>query len=128
MLQNLYLSRYCQWLGFLTLAISAFTWWLDLSGIVPACIFCRTERTAMGLLGIMMILPHCRYLTVLLTCCFAAIGLHAVSAHLFLQLKQMTFTWLYTGLATSALLIISAQLIVIVERASARLGMLALDR
>ena len=116
MLQNFVLSRYCRFLGILALLVAGVTWWLDLSEVVPACIFCRSQRTAIGFLGLLMLLPHYRYLTPMLTIAIASMGLHASCAHLLLHFKKMTFTWTYTGLATAALLIMSVQLIILIER------------
>ncbi len=117
MFSNLKISHYCRLLGGIAIFISVFTWWIDLSGLVSACIFCRTERTVIGLLGIVMMLPHCRYITLLFATALAAMGLQTTSAHILLHLKQLSFTWLYTGMALSALFLMSGQLLVIIERA-----------
>lgn len=41
----------------ITILISLITWSMDLLTLVHACISCRIERTIMGLLGIIMLLP-----------------------------------------------------------------------
>jgi protein-S-isoprenylcysteine O-methyltransferase Ste14 len=43
--------------GGLAVLLSAATWTVDLTGLVYVCPFCRTQRTVIGLLGIMMMLP-----------------------------------------------------------------------
>ena len=115
MLNSFVVSRYIRLLGWLAIAISVFTWWLDLSGIVNTCPFCRTERTMIGLLGLVMVLPHWRYVTVFLTIVFAALGLSTASQHLFLMIKNGHFSF-NTPFVIGALCIISGQLLVLVER------------
>ncbi len=45
-------------LGAIALVIAIITWAVDISGLVYACPYCRTQRTAIGLLGILMMLPR----------------------------------------------------------------------
>ncbi|PJE80882.1 hypothetical protein CI610_00130 [invertebrate metagenome] len=122
--QNLLLSDYCRVLGIIALMICGITWWIDLSGIVSTCPFCRTERTVIGLLGVVMCFPHCRYLTILIACGFAAMGIHTASAQLLLHIKNLSFTWLHTGMAVAALFMMCGQLLVLFERAWLRHGLL----
>lgn len=37
--------------------ISIITWWMDYSGLVYECPYCRTQRTVIGVLGILLLLP-----------------------------------------------------------------------
>lgn len=55
-----WLSRNLRLLGVLAIMISAFTWWLDLSGLVYECVYCRTQRTAIGIVGLILLLPDPR--------------------------------------------------------------------
>ncbi len=116
MLNRVLLSNYCRLIGAVTLSVSLITWWMDLADIVSVCIFCRTQRTALGLLGLIMLLPHYRYLTILLASAVACVGLNASAEHLFLQFKRMSLSWTYTDLAMAALLIMCLQLIAIFEK------------
>lgn len=44
-------------IGFIALLISILAWVSDLTGAVYECPYCRTQRTVIGLLGIILMLP-----------------------------------------------------------------------
>lgn len=44
-------------LGLVAIAISVATWAMELSGLVYVCPYCRTQRTVIGLLGLLMLTP-----------------------------------------------------------------------
>ena len=41
----------------LAIIISVATWWMDFAGLVYECPYCRTQRTVIGVLGVIMLLP-----------------------------------------------------------------------
>lgn len=43
--------------GLIAIALCIWAWWVDLAGIAYVCPFCRVQRTIIGLLGVMMLLP-----------------------------------------------------------------------
>lgn len=45
-------------LGLISIAIALATWAVDIGGLVYACPYCRTQRTMIGLLGLLMLLPR----------------------------------------------------------------------
>ncbi|MGQ3017406.1 hypothetical protein [Phenylobacterium sp.] len=45
-------------LGLIAIAISIATWALELTGLVYVCPYCRTQRTVIGLLGLLMVTPN----------------------------------------------------------------------
>ncbi len=45
-------------LGLIAIAISIATWTLELTGLVYVCPYCRTQRTVIGLLGLLMLTPN----------------------------------------------------------------------
>ncbi|MBW0150930.1 MAG: hypothetical protein KXJ53_06925 [Phenylobacterium sp.] len=45
-------------LGLIAIAISALTWTAELTGMVYVCPYCRTQRTVIGLLGLLMLTPN----------------------------------------------------------------------
>ena len=45
-------------LGFIAIAISIVTWTMELTGMVYVCPYCRTQRTVIGLIGLLMITPN----------------------------------------------------------------------
>jgi len=55
-----WLRRNLRTLGIIAILICVATWWVDLSGWVYECVYCRTQRTAIGLVGLIMLLPNPR--------------------------------------------------------------------
>jgi len=55
-----FLTNNLRLLGALAILVCAVTWWIDLAGWVYECVYCRTQRTAIGLVGILMVLPDPR--------------------------------------------------------------------
>lgn len=49
------------WVGVLAILISAGTWTVDLVELVYNCPFCRAQRTVIGLLGLLLLLPNLRF-------------------------------------------------------------------
>ena len=47
-------------LGMFAIFLGVFTWALDLTGWVHECVYCRTQRTAIALLGVLLTLPDPR--------------------------------------------------------------------
>ena len=70
------LLRYRIVLGILALIVCAATWALDLTELVYECPFCRAQRTVIGLLGLIILLPWLRHwLSRYLAAIFAVFGL-----------------------------------------------------
>ena len=70
------LLRYRIVLGVLALIVCAATWALDLTELVYECPFCRAQRTVIGLLGLIILLPWYRHwLSRYLAAIFAVFGL-----------------------------------------------------
>ncbi|KTC87704.1 MULTISPECIES: hypothetical protein [Legionella] len=97
-------------LGLISLAISLATWSLDLSHLVINCIYCRNERTIIGLLGILLLLPIYPYITSYLSLAFGFYGASVCAQHIMLIMKNSHFTSPQLPLAIAALLIIIGQL------------------
>ena len=51
------LLKHSALLGALAIALSIVTWTMDLAGIVAVCPYCRVQRTAIGCLGALMLIP-----------------------------------------------------------------------
>lgn len=84
------LTRNLRWLGLFAIFLCVSTWALDLAELVHPCVYCRTQRTAIGLVGVIMMLPDprlwwARYLAVVL--CF--FGANISVAQLFLIVKSV---------------------------------------
>lgn len=66
-------------LGAAAILLSLLTWTVDLTGLVYACPYCRVQRTVIGLLGILLMLPDpahwaVRYLSAVLALFGAAVA------------------------------------------------------
>src|ERR1700722_7315989 len=107
------LVRYIRPLGLLAMTISIGTWALELMHLVEVCPYCQTERTMIGFLGILMILPHYRYLSPLLTMVLGMFGIHIACAQIFMHTKIYDFANMFTVLAACALFILSAQMLLL---------------
>jgi hypothetical protein len=85
-----FLFRNLRLLGVLAILVCIVTWWIDLSGMVHECVYCRTQRTAIGLVGFIMLLPDprrwwLRYPAL----CIGFLGAHVASAQLFLVIRNL---------------------------------------
>jgi disulfide bond formation protein DsbB len=58
MLQLEFWTARMRLLGLIAIAISIATWALELTGLVYVCPYCRTQRTVIGLLGLLMVTPN----------------------------------------------------------------------
>jgi len=78
-------------IGVLCIVVSAVTWWMDLSGLVHECIYCRTQRTAIGLAGLLLVLPDPRQWWIrwpIAAVCF--LGTDVAGDQLFLVIRNLT--------------------------------------
>lgn len=85
-----FLARNLRLLGALAVLVCIVTWWTDLSGLVHECVYCRTQRTAIGLVGLIMLLPNprrwwLRYPAL----CICFLGAHVAAAQLFLVIRNL---------------------------------------
>ena len=51
------LHRHLRLIGILAIVISLATWAMDLAGVVYTCPYCRSQRTVIGLLGLLLLMP-----------------------------------------------------------------------
>lgn len=64
------------WVGLLAILICAGTWTVDLMELVYNCPYCRAQRTVIGLLGLLLLMPNLRFWLVrYLSAVFAIFGL-----------------------------------------------------
>lgn len=110
------LIRNIRLLGFIAILVSLATWWIDLSGWVHECVYCRTQRTAIGIAGVLMMLPNprawwIRYIATAI--CF--LGASIAVDQLFLVIRAVNagkaFGLLNLTLATGALFTLTGQLL-----------------
>jgi hypothetical protein len=108
---------YIRPLGVIAIFIAVVTWGLELTHFVPTCPYCQVQRTIIGLLGILMILPNIRYATLLLTVALGLFGTHVSSEQIFLLVREHNFINMIMFLAVAASFIIAGQMIILVIRA-----------
>lgn len=70
------LLRHRRIVGLAAIAIAVATWAVDLAGLVYLCPYCRSQRTVIGLLGLLLLLPNPgHWLVRYLSAVFAVFGL-----------------------------------------------------
>lgn len=116
-------------IGALSVAVSVATWVMDLLHVVEPCGYCRVERTIIGLVGIVLLLPAARHwLAQYLAKLLGSFGFVVAATQHFggwneISKGQFHFvTPLYANsflLSAGALFVITAQLLLI-DRATAR--------
>jgi hypothetical protein len=85
------LTRHIRILGAVALAVCIVTWWMDLTGLVFECVYCRTQRTAIGIAGILLMFPNPRAWWVRYPAsavCF--LGASVAAAQLFLVIRNVS--------------------------------------
>lgn len=99
-------------IGILSILISVVTWTMDLLGWVEVCMYCRSERTIIGILGIIILLPAVPYITPYISYVFGFFGAQVASAQIFLDIREHNIS-IMPVLAACALFIIIAQVLFI---------------
>ncbi len=86
-----WIRRNLRLLGVLAILIFLLTWGIDLAGWVYKCPYCRIQRSAIGVVGVLMLLPNPRAWWVRYggaAICF--FGANVASAQLFLVFRNLT--------------------------------------
>ena len=116
-----WLNGHFRLLGGLAILLCLGTWWLDLAELVHPCVYCRTQRTAIGLAGALMLLPDPRAWWVrwiATAVCF--FGAHTSVAQLFLIVRAVNdgeeFGVLNLVMAGGALFTLTGQILLIFQR------------
>lgn len=91
------LLRHRRWVGLAAILLAAATWTIDLTGLVYACPYCRVQRTVIGLLGLLLILPDpAHWLSRYLSAVFAVFGLSVGATQHFrgwAKIMKGEFSW-----------------------------------
>lgn len=121
----LWLARNLRLLGVLAILICVVTWLVDLAGWVHTCPYCRIQRSAIGLVGVAMLLPDPRIWWIRFgaaAVCF--LGANVASAQLFLVFRNLTSGQpsdpVNLVLATGALLILVGQALLLFTKEPGR--------
>lgn len=99
-------------IGILSILICLGMWSVELAGITEPCIYCQIERTIIGILGIVLLLPTISYINYYLGYVFGFFGASVASNQIFLMIRNHDFT-IELLLATCALFIIIGQVVLI---------------
>ena len=86
-----WLRRNLRLLGVLAILVCVVTWIVDLAGWVHTCPYCRLQRSAIGAVGVLMLLPDPRIWWIrygAAAICF--LGANVASAQLFLVFRNLT--------------------------------------
>jgi len=94
--------------GVLSIVISLATWVIDFMGMVEPCIYCRTERSVIGLLGILILLPVIPYISRYVAFVLGFFGAYVASQQVFLTIMEQSFDFSFV-MAVAAVWIIIAQ-------------------
>lgn len=110
-------------LGFGAIAVFVATWGMDIFSLVDPCPYCRTQRTVIGLLGVLMIISSLHWAILHLGNIFAFYGAHVAALQHFMNWDafddgnfEMLYQPLYKNdfyLSAAALVIILTQLVLI---------------
>ena len=91
------LLRHRRIVGLAAIAIAVATWAVDLAGLVYLCPYCRSQRTVIGLLGLLLLLPiPGHWLVRDLSAVFAVFGLAVGATQHFrgwAKIMSGKFTW-----------------------------------
>lgn len=78
------LLRHRRAVGAAAILLALLTWTVDLTGLVYQCPYCRVQRTMIGVLGLLLMLPNpAHWLVRYLSAIFALFGLAVASAQHF---------------------------------------------
>ncbi|UXH99927.1 disulfide bond formation protein B [Photobacterium sp. TY1-4] len=113
-------------LGFGAMAVFLVTWGMDIFSVVDPCPYCRTQRSVIGLLGLLMIFRNPHWSLLHLGNIFAFYGAHVAALQHFMNWDafddgnfEMLYQPIYKNdfyLSAAALIIILTQFVIINQR------------
>ncbi len=107
------LRRIALFFGIFTVAVAAVIWGLDLANLTIKCIYCQNERTMMGLLGILLLLPIIPYVSRYLAFVFGFFGASVAAQQIMLIFKNSGIFSVKFVLVVAVLFIIIGQVFLI---------------
>ncbi len=108
-------DKYIHWIGAVGILIFIITQAMEFMGISEVCVYCRTIRSCIGLIGLIMVLPICPFFSRLFAVVIAYMGAHVAAAGIFMNIQRATYVTEFTVLATFALFILAAQVMIIIS-------------
>jgi hypothetical protein len=103
-------------LAWFSIIVSVSTWIMDITGLVYSCPYCQVQRTMIGLVGIILLLPWKNLLTDYFTLIFGVFGAYVAALQMFNNFYKSAYHEEFIYLSTCAFLILIAQLLVTFKR------------
>jgi len=116
MLQTQKLKELNLFIGTFTILLSLVTWLTELIGWVGVCPYCQVERSIIGIVGVIMLLPHKKYISAMSSGLLIFIGMHVASSHIFMHFKNSSYSLDKTSLVIAALIIMTVQISLVIAR------------
>ena len=103
------------------IVVSILAWIGELTGMFSVCPYCQVERTAIGLLAILMISQFNPYIRLPSMIAIAFIGMHVSVDHLFLHFYNSSYSLEKTPLVIAAIGALAIQISLIINTELIRL-------
>jgi len=115
-----FLRRHLRLLGALAVLLCLATWAIELAGLVHRCPYCQVQRSAIGIAGVLMMLPDPRIWWIrIVILAVGFMGAHVAAAQLFLVYRNLTSGRpsdpMNLILATAALFILIGQMFLVMS-------------
>lgn len=103
-------------LAWFSIVVSLATWGLDIAGLVYACPYCQVQRTMIGLVGVILLLPWKNIVTDYMSLVLGGFGAYVAALQMFNNFYKSAWDEEFIYLSTCAFLILIAQLLVTFRR------------
>ncbi len=103
-------------LAWFSIFVCVVTWILDIAGLVYPCPYCQVQRTAIGLVGVILLLPWKNLITDYATLVLALFGAHVAATQMFNNFHKSKYNEEFLYLSTCAFLLLTAQLLITFKR------------
>jgi hypothetical protein len=106
-------SKYVRLFGYFSILVCIVTWSLELRGVVFSCPYCQVQRTAIGLVGLLMVIGSHSLISRYLILLIGFFGAHVAATQLFNNFNKKAFNEEFIYLSACALIILIAQMMVV---------------
>jgi hypothetical protein len=103
-------------LAWFSILVCVITWGMDITGFVFSCPYCQVQRTTIGLVGILLLLPWKNIITDYFTLIFGVFGAYVAALQMFNNFYKSAYHEGFIYLSTCAFLILIAQLLITFRR------------
>lgn len=113
-------NSYIKGFALICFGISLITWGMDLFSVVDPCVYCRIQRTMIGLLGLILLLPYSYYIALQfignVLACFGAVVASMQHFNGWSNISKGNFQWI-TPLYANPFLLSGIALCIIIAQA-----------